>query len=107
MEAAADLHPEAQAGRPAVRCQLCWFRCCPTHLPTAPPLPHMHTQEFSVFTGRSMEEVRAAYGRGERAWCGLAHRLSDSPNCTVALSPHGSTYVAVAKPRAWLGGCPV
>ena len=56
-----------------------------------------------MFTGSSMEEVRAAYARGERAWCGLSHLLNGSPNCTVAARPHGSTFVAVAKPKSWLG----
>jgi hypothetical protein len=51
-----------------------------------------------------MSEVRAAYARGDRAWCGLAHFLHDSPNCTVAASPYGSTFVAVAKPKSWLAG---
>ena len=49
-----------------------------------------------------MDEVRAAYARGERAWCGLAHLLNDAPNCTVAARPYGPTLVAVAKPKAWL-----
>lgn len=57
-----------------------------------------------MYTGASMSEVRAAYARGDRAWCGLAHFLHDSPNCTVAASPYGSTFVAVAKPKSWLAG---
>jgi hypothetical protein len=70
------------------------------------PLPAC-PQDFSVFTGSEMSEVRAAFGRGDRAWCGLAHLLSDSPNCTVDIAPAGSTYVAVAKPKAWLSGARV
>lgn len=56
-----------------------------------------------MFTGGSMEEVRAAYARGDTAWCGLAHKLQGAPNCTVAIRPHGATFVAVAKPKSWLG----
>lgn len=78
---------------------------CLPHSPTPPghlPAP----QDFTVFTGRTMEGVRAAYARGERSWCGLPHLLHDSPNCTVAIPPHGPTFVAVAKPpRSWLGEC--
>ncbi|KAI7842677.1 hypothetical protein COHA_003608 [Chlorella ohadii] len=59
--------------------------------------------DYRVFTGGSMEEVRAAYTRGEHAWCGLARMLHGSPNCTVAARPHGSTFVAIAKPKTWLG----
>lgn len=73
-------------------------RCLP-----APPLPL--SQDYRVFTGGSMEEVRAAYTRGEHAWCGLARMLHGSPNCTVAARPHGSTFVAIAKPKTWLGAC--
>ena len=57
-----------------------------------------------MFTGASMADVQAAYARGDRAWCGLAHLLHDSPNCTVPISPYGSTFVAVAKPKTWLSG---
>ncbi|PSC75010.1 Nuclear envelope integral membrane 1 isoform A [Micractinium conductrix] len=62
-------------------------------------------QDFTVYTGASMAEVRAAYDRKDRAWCGMAHWLRDSPACTVPLRPYGSTFVAVAKPpRAWPAG---
>ncbi|KAL4856891.1 Nuclear envelope integral membrane protein 1 [Chlorella vulgaris] len=61
-------------------------------------------QDYAVYTGSSMPEVRAAYGRADKAWCGLPHFLQDSPNCTVAISPFGSTFVAVAKPKTWLAG---
>ena len=66
------------------------------------PLPPL--QGFTVYTGGSMVEVRGAYARGDRAWCGLPHLLSDSPNCTVGVRPYGSTFVAVAKPKAWMAG---
>ena len=67
------------------------------HLP--PP-----NQDFRVFSGRSAEEVRAAYARGDRAWCGLPRLLEGAHNCSVAIPPHGPTFVAVAKPpRSWLG----
>lgn len=56
-----------------------------------------------MYTGASMDEVRAAYARGDRAWCGLAHLLQDAPSCSVAIRPHGPTFVAVAKPKSWLG----
>ncbi|KAL4427710.1 hypothetical protein ABPG75_001799 [Micractinium tetrahymenae] len=63
-----------------------------------------HAHDLHVFAGPSMAAVHRAYDRGERAWCGLRHRLHESPNCTVSIPPHGTTLVAVAKPRAWLAG---
>lgn len=76
--------------------------------PASPPpaWPPYLQHDLHVFAGPSMAAVRRAYDRGERAWCGLRHRLRESPNCTVSIPPHGTTLVAVAKPRAWLtGGC--
>lgn len=73
--------------------------------PITPSSTPTTQQDYRVFTGGSMDEVRAAYARSERAWCGLAHFLNGSPNCTVAARPHGSTFVAVAKPKSWLGAC--
>ncbi|KAI3429490.1 hypothetical protein D9Q98_005579 [Chlorella vulgaris] len=81
----------------------------------AAALPHLFTnirvevhcpshKDYAVYTGSSMPQVRAAYGRADKAWCGLPHFLQDSPNCTVAISPFGSTFVAVAKPKTWLAG---
>lgn len=64
---------------------------------------HLPQQDFSVYSGPSMDAVRAAYARRDRAWCGLPHLLHDSPNCTVAISPAGTTFVAVVKPKTWLG----
>ncbi|KAL4444614.1 hypothetical protein ABPG77_002431 [Micractinium sp. CCAP 211/92] len=63
-----------------------------------------HANDLHVFSGPSVAAVRRAYDRGERSWCGLRHRLRESPNCTVSIPPRGATLVAVAKPRAWLAG---
>lgn len=75
----------------------------PTTVVPPPCMPPPLSQDYRVFTGGSMEEVRAAYTRGEHAWCGLARMLHGSPNCTVAARPHGPTFVAIAKPKSWLG----
>jgi len=60
-------------------------------------------KDFSVFHGRSVEDVREAYGRGEKAWCGWERFMGRSAEmCVVPVPVFGSTYVAVAKPKSWL-----
>jgi len=60
-------------------------------------------KDFSVFHGRSVEDVREAYGRGETAWCGWERFMGRSAEmCIVPVPVFGSSYVAVAKPKNWL-----
>ncbi|KAL4529975.1 hypothetical protein Ndes2437B_g08496 [Nannochloris sp. 'desiccata'] len=62
-------------------------------------------KDFSVFHGRSVEDVREAYGRGEKAWCGWERFMGRSAEvCIVPVPVFDSSYVAVAKPKSWLSG---
>lgn len=59
-------------------------------------------KDFAVFSGQTLDDVRAAYGRGDRAWCGWDRFLGRSPDaCTVPINPFGPAFVAVAKPKGW------
>ncbi len=56
-----------------------------------------------MYTGSSVPEVRGAYAARHSAWCGLERALGHTTACRAAISPFGTTVVAVAKPRAWFG----
>ena len=52
-----------------------------------------------------MNDVRVAYDRQDRAWCGWDHFMGQSSDvCVVPVPTFGPAYVAVAKPKNWMGG---
>ena len=61
--------------------------------------------DFTVLTGRNVNDVRGAYSRKESAWCGWERFLGRSGDtCVTPISPFGATVVAVVKPKSWFSG---
>ena len=71
-------------------------------LPEGMSIPPM-LQDFTVYTGPSMEAVRAAYAAKQSAWCGFDRALGRTAACHASISPYGTTAVAVVKPKGWFG----
>lgn len=71
----------------------------------SPPLPppfRACAQDYAVYVGGSMDEVRKAFALRDSAWCGFARVVGEKPTlCETPISPFGSSYVAVAKPKGW------
>lgn len=60
-------------------------------------------KDFGVYVARSKDALVTKFANHDRAWCGfLWQTLSNHTrpaSCTVHISPFGTTYVAIGKPR--------
>lgn len=60
-------------------------------------------KDFGVYIARSKDALVTKFANHDRAWCGffwqaLANHTRPA-SCTVHISPFGTTYVAIGKPR--------
>lgn len=65
-----------------------------------------------MYVARSKDALLTKFANHDRAWCGFLWQAlsnhSRPASCTVHISPFGTTYVAIGKPRAaiWPAGAP-